>query len=89
MALRRLRCHRTILDLEVRARAEWVTVRFDVSFGPAIPFSVGLGRGGAIARLTVDETPVEGAVAIFTVAARHEVMFFLGAPGGEADPDSD
>ncbi|HTL04993.1 MAG TPA: glycosyl hydrolase family 65 protein, partial [Gemmatimonadales bacterium] len=37
MALRRLRCHRTLLSVDVRPRAEWVTVRLEVGFGPAIP----------------------------------------------------
>ncbi len=89
MALRRLRCHRTILDLEVRSRAEWVTVRFDVSFGPPVPFSVRIRNRGPVAQVTIDETPVDSDLAIFTVGAQHEVTFFLGRTSGtEIDPGS-
>jgi hypothetical protein len=77
MALRRLRCHRTLLDLEVRARAEWVTLRFERSFGPAIPIATEVRNRGAIAQLTVDEIPVEGGQAVFTLQEQHEVTFFL------------
>lgn len=76
MALRRLRCHRTLLGVEIRARAEWATVRFEISFGPAIALCVRLRNVGAIARVTVDEIPLEGARAIFTLQDRHEVVFF-------------
>lgn len=77
MALRRLRCHRTILDVEMRARSEWVTVRFEVGFGPAIPLSVQVRNTGPISQLTIDEVPVEGERAVFTLQEQHEVTFFL------------
>ncbi len=89
MALRRLRCHRTILDLEVRPRAEWVTVRCEVSFGPPIPIAFAIRNRGAIAQVTIDETPVEGAVAILTAGGQHEVTFFLGARRDESRTGSD
>lgn len=81
LALRRLRCHRTVLDVEVRARAEWVTVAFEHGFGPAIPLAVSLRHAGAIARVLVDEVPLDGERAVFTLQELHEVMFFFrGGP---------
>ncbi len=81
MAIRRLRCHRTLLDIEVRPRAEWVTVRVEVSFGPPIAVALGLRNVGELARITVDEIPLEGAQqvgrAVFTASGQHEVVFFL------------
>ena len=77
MALRRLRCHRTILDVEMRARSEWVTLRFEIGFGPAIPLSVQVRNTGPISQLTIDEVPVEGERAILTLQDQHEVTFFL------------
>ena len=77
MVLRRLRCHRTILDVEMRARSEWVTVRLEVGFGPAIPLSVQVRNTGPISQLTIDEVPVEGEQAILTLQERHEVTFFF------------
>lgn len=85
MALRRLRCHRTLLDVEVRPRAEWATVRLEVTFGPPIALALGLRNAGAIARITVDEIPLEGAPrlgrAVFTVGEEHEAVFFYQGEG--------
>jgi len=78
MALRRVRCHRTILDVEVRPRSEWVTLRFEVGFGPAIPLAVQIRNVGPISQITIDEVPVEGDRAVLTLLQQHEVIFFLG-----------
>jgi len=75
-ALRRLRCHRTLLDVEVRVRADWVTVRLELTFGPAIPVLLGLRNRGIPSRVTVDEIPLETERAVFTVEGQHEVVFF-------------
>jgi hypothetical protein len=81
LALRRLRCHRTLLDLEIRPRAEWATVAFERTFGPAIPLAVSLRHAGAIARVMVDEVALEGERAVFTLQELHEVVFFFrGGP---------
>jgi glycosyl hydrolase family 65 len=77
MALRRLRCHRTLLSVEVRPRSEWATVRLEASFGPPIAVAVRLRNVGAIARVTVDEIALEGERAVFTLQGQHEVMFFF------------
>lgn len=78
MALRRLRCHRTLLSVEVRPRVEWVTVRLERSFGPAIPLVLGVRNVGPVQGTTVDEVALEGGRAIFTLQGLHEVVFFLG-----------
>jgi hypothetical protein len=78
MALRRLRCHRTLLDIELRPRSEWATVRLELNFGPAIALALSLRNVGAIARITVDEVVLEGRRAIFTLQGQHEVVFFFG-----------
>lgn len=78
MALRRLRCHRTLVGVEVRPRAEWATVRLAVAFGPPIALALGIRNTGPISRVTVDEVPLEGERAIFTVSGEHEAMFFFG-----------
>jgi hypothetical protein len=77
MALRRLRCHRTLLDIEIRPRAEWATVRLEVTFGPTIALALSLRNVGPIGRVTVDEVALEGNRAIFTASGEHEVMFFF------------
>jgi len=77
MALRRLRVHRTLVDVEVRPRAEWVTVRLAVTFGPAIPVEVTLPADYDVGRVAVDEIPMEAERALFTAAAEHEVVLFL------------
>jgi len=78
MALRRLRCHRTLLSVDVRPRAEWVTVRLEVSFGPAIPLVLSVRNVGPVYGTTVDEVALLGGRAIFTLQGQHEVVFFLG-----------
>jgi hypothetical protein len=75
-ALRRLRCHRTLVDVEVRPRAEWATVRLAVTFGPPIALALTLRNVGQVARITVDEVALEGERAVFTASAEHEAMFF-------------
>jgi len=77
LALRRLRCHRTLLGIEVRPRAEWTTLRLELNFGPAIPVALSLRNAGAIARITVDEVALEGERAIFTLQGQHEAVFFF------------
>jgi hypothetical protein len=81
MALRRLRCHRTLLDVEVRVRADWVVVRLEHLFGPAIPLAVSVRNVGRVAQVMVDEVPLEGERVVLTLQQLHEVMFFLqGGP---------
>ena len=77
MVLRRLRCHRTLLGIDVRPRAEWATVRLELNFGPAIALALRLRNAGTIARITVDEIALEGERAIFTLQGQHEVVFFF------------
>ncbi|HEV8149797.1 MAG TPA: hypothetical protein VGP61_06390, partial [Gemmatimonadales bacterium] len=77
MALRRLRCHRTLLDVELRPRSGWATVRLELKFGPAIALELSLRHSAAVARITVDEVPLEGQRAIFTLQGQHEVVFFF------------
>ncbi len=77
MALRRLRCHRTLFGIEVRPRSEWATVRLELSFGPAIALALSLRNVGSIARITVDEIALDGERAIFTLQGQHEVVFFF------------
>jgi len=81
MALRRLRLHRTVLDVEVRPRAEWATVRLAVSFGPPIALALSLRNTGPVARVMLDEIELAGPRAIFTAQGEHEARFFFG---GEA-----
>ena len=78
LALRRLRLHRTLVDVELRPRAEWATVRLEVGFGPPIPLALTLRNVGPIVRVAVDEVELAGPRAIFTLQGQHEVMFFFG-----------
>jgi hypothetical protein len=77
IAIRRLRFHRTLLDIEVRPRAEWATIRLNLTFGPPIAVALSVRNAGPVGRITVDETPLEGDRAIFTVSGEHEAMFFF------------
>lgn len=81
MALRRLRCHRALLNVEVRARSEWATVRLELTFGPAVALALRLRNTGAIAGVSVDEIPLEAERAIFTLRGQHEVVFFFCGAG--------
>jgi hypothetical protein len=78
LALRRVRCHRTLLDVELRPRAEWASVRLAVTFGPPIAVAASLRNVPGAARIAVDEVMLEGDRAIFTVSGEHEIMFFHG-----------
>jgi hypothetical protein len=78
MAIRRLRAYRTLLDLELRSRAEWATLRLAVKFGPPIPVLVRLPEPANVVRVTVDEIPLESHRAIFTAQHEHEVTLFRG-----------
>lgn len=82
LAVRRLRVHRTLVDVEVRPRAEWVTVRLAVMFGPPIAVRLALPEQ-VVSRIAVDEVPLQGDAAIFTAAGEHEVTFYLGRPDPE------
>ena len=77
MALRRLRCHRSLVDVELRPRTEWVTLRVELGFGPAIALAVRLRNVGPVERITVDEVALEGQRAIFTLQGQHELVFFF------------
>ncbi|HJS46584.1 MAG TPA: GH116 family glycosyl hydrolase, partial [Gemmatimonadales bacterium] len=77
MALERLRVGRTSLTLEARRRPGGLVVRVRRTYGPRI--HVALGRAGAAtAALTVDDTPLGGAVARFDAEGEHEVTFHDG-----------
>jgi hypothetical protein len=76
MALRRLRAGRTVLDVEVRPRAEWVTIRLAVTFGPPLATLVRLPREFPVGRVTVDEVPLPSDRAVFTAREEHEVVLF-------------
>jgi hypothetical protein len=76
MALRRLRAGRTVLDVEVRPRAEWVTIRLAVTFGPPLAALVRLPREFPVGRVTVDEVPLPSDRAVFTAREEHEVVLF-------------
>jgi len=78
LALRRARFHRTLVDIELRPRAEWTTVRLSVSFGPPIPLALTLRNTPPVARVTVDEVALARDLAIFTLSDEHEILFFYG-----------
>lgn len=78
LALRRARFHRTLMDIELRPRAEWTSVRLAVSFGPPIPLALTLRNTPPVARVMVDEVALARDRAIFTVSAEHEILFFYG-----------
>ena len=77
MALRRLRLHRSLVDVEVRPRAEWAVVRLALTFGPAVALSLSVRNTGPVARVTVDEIALQGDRGIFTLSGEHEAMFFF------------
>lgn len=77
MTLRRLRLHRSLIDLEVRPRAEWATVRLKLTFGPPIALALSVRNAGPVGRVTVDEIALQGDRAVFTLAGEHEAMFFF------------
>ena len=79
LVVRRLRAHRTLIDIDIRAKAEWVTVRLAVMFGPPVAVALRLPDHFGVARVAVDEVPLEAARAIFTAAGEHEVTLYLGA----------
>ena len=81
MALRRVRFHRTLVNVELRPRAEWTTVRLEVSFGPPIPLALTLRNTPPVARVTVDEVALARDLAIFTLSGEHEIVFFYGDSG--------
>jgi hypothetical protein len=81
MALRRLRCHRSLVDLELRPRAEWCTMLVSLEFGPAIPVSLSLRNTPPVARITVDEIALAGELAVFTLSGEHEAVFYYGDAG--------
>jgi hypothetical protein len=85
MGLHRLRAHRTLLDLELRPRAEWVTLRIHRVFGPPVALEASLGDSEAITGITIDDTPVGGRRVIFSATGEHEIVFFRS--GGEARGD--
>ena len=77
LTIRRLRAHRTLFDVEIRPRAEWLTVKLAVMFGPPIPMLVA-SAVAAVSRVTVDEIQMEGPRAIFTASGEHEVGLYFG-----------
>jgi hypothetical protein len=76
-SLRHLRMHRTLLNVLVQPRAEWATVRLEVTFGPPIPLALSVRNGGRVGRVTVDEVPLAGEQVVFTASAEHETVFFF------------
>lgn len=82
MALRRLRLHRTLIDVDIRPRAEWATVRLAVTFGPPVPLALSVRNAGQVSRVTVDEIALDREPVVFIAAGEHEaVFFFKGSPG--------
>lgn len=88
-SVRRLRAHRTLIDIEIRPRAEWVTVRLAVMFGPALAVRLALPEDRLVSRITVDEVPLQGDAAIFTAGGEHEVTLYLGRPDPEYRSQTD
>lgn len=74
---RRLRAHRTLFDVDIRARAEWLTVKLAVRFGPPVPTIVG-SKIANVSRVSVDEVPMVGPRAILTASEEHEVVLYYG-----------
>ena len=77
MALRRLRLHRTLVDVEVRPRADWATIRLEVTFSPPVPLALSVRNGGPVSRVTVDEVVLLREPVVFTLSGEHEAMFFF------------
>jgi len=77
VAVRRLRANRSLLDLDFRPRAEWLTIKLALVFGPPIPAVVS-SLHATVARVTVDEVALEGPRAIFTIGGEHEVALYYG-----------
>jgi hypothetical protein len=84
MTVRRLRAHRTLLDIQVRRRAEWATLNLALVFGPPIAVAVSLPDPLTVSRVAVDAVPLFGPRATFTAAGEHEVTLYLGI--GDAHP---
>ncbi len=77
MVVRRLRVHRTLIDLDIRVKAEWTTVRLAVMFGPPIAVGLRLPDHFGVARVAVDEVPLPASGAVFTAAGEHEVTLYF------------
>jgi hypothetical protein len=77
LVLRRVRANRTLLDLEIKARAEWLTIKLAVMFGPPMPMVIS-SPVHSVSRVSVDEIPMVGPRALFTAAGEHEVTLFYG-----------
>lgn len=77
LTVRRLRARRTLVDLDVRSRAEWLTIKAAVRFGPPIAMVVA-SPIRSVSRVSVDEIPMIGPRAIFTAGAEHEVTLYFG-----------
>ncbi len=77
MALRRLRLHRSLVDVEVRPRAEWTSVRLKLTFGPPVALALTVRNAGPVGRVTVDEIALQGDRAVFTLSGEHEAIFFF------------
>jgi len=86
MTVRRLRAHRTLLDIQVRRRAEWSTLNLAVLFGPPIAVAVSLPEAVSVSRVAVDDVPLEGPRATFTAGREHEVTLYLGLGGVRPSP---
>ena len=75
--IRRLRAHRTLLDLDIKSRAEWLTIKVALMFGPPMPVAVS-SFSATVSRVAVDEIPMEGPRAVFTIGGEHEVTLYYG-----------
>ncbi len=78
LVVRRLRVQRTLIDIDIRAKAEWLTVRLAVMFGPPIAVGLRLPDHFGVVRVAVDEIPLQATRAIFTAGAEHEVTLYFG-----------
>jgi len=84
---RRLRAHRTLFDLEVRPRAEWLTVKLAVRFGPPVAVMIS-SPVEAVSWVSVDEVPMVGPRALFTAADEHEAVLYYGMAGNRRDSET-
>jgi hypothetical protein len=76
-AIHGLRAHRTVMDVEVRPRSAWITIRLAVTFGPPLALALALAGDREVERVVVDDAALGAPRAIFTVRDEHEATFFL------------
>ena len=75
-ALRRLRVGRTVLDLELRRRGEWLELRMHHRSGNRLVVTAGV-RGAEVGGIVADEIELPGPRARLHTHERHEIRFHL------------